>query len=245
MRQPGSEAGFGSRSRVDVRHRSGSGRGSGRRRARRVVRRCGRGPRVGVTFGSAAAGGRAGSGAGPRGGRSPGGRPAHRGARRDHPARARRSRSWDDREAAVAAAEERAAAALTTAHEEAAQLVAAAHAEAHRVRSRAQLQAREITEAAEQEAERLVLLRDSTRAEIQRLLRTLDGIRDALAYELQTGVPIPPQARQDADRQAVRTTTSAGAAAIGRRRGDLHRTRHIGLSTVDGKPTDDGPHGVG
>lgn len=156
-----------------------------------------------------------------------------------------RSRSWDDREAAVAAAEERVAAALTTAHEEAAQLVAAAHAEAHRVRSRAQLQAREITEAAEQEAERLVLLRDSTRAEIQRLFRTLDGIRDALAYELQTGVPIPPQARQDADRQAVRTTTSAGAAAIGRRRGDLHRTRHIGLSTVDDKPTDDGPRGVG
>ena len=135
---------------------------------------------------------------------------------------------------------------MTEAHEQAVQLVEAAENEAQSIRGQAHLQAREINQAAEesieqlrrnaaQELDRLTKLRDTTRAEIQRLLRSLDGVRDALAYELDTAVagvsaPTPSKTATAVEGPAV-PQPMAEAAAIGRRRGDLHRARLSGLST--------------
>ena len=45
-----------------------------------------------------------------------------------------------------------------------------------------------------QELERFAQLRDVSGAEIQRLLRSLDGVRNALAYELDIAPPeVPPR----------------------------------------------------
>ncbi len=160
-----------------------------------------------------------------------------------------RRREWQKREAAVATAQERSTIALAAASEQAAQLTEAAEEEAQRIRDRAHLRAREASDAAAQaieharrdaaqELERLTQLRDAARAEIRRLLRSLDGVRDALAYELDTPTPRgSPQAAAETrleatERSGDRPQTSAAAAAIGRRRGDLHRTRHSGLSAA-------------
>ena len=157
-----------------------------------------------------------------------------------------RRREWQEHEAALAAAEQRVAAELTEAHEQAVQLVEAAENEAQSIRGQAHLQAREINQAAEesieqlrrnaaQELDRLTKLRDTTRAEIQRLLRSLDGVRDALAYELDAATPGVPAPTASKSATAVEGSAIpqpiAAAAAIGRRRGDLHRARLSGLST--------------
>jgi hypothetical protein len=156
-----------------------------------------------------------------------------------------RRQEWQEREAAVAAAERCAADELAAAREQAAQLVAAAEQEAQGIVGRARVRAEEITSAASEavergrrdaahELERLSQLRDAARAEIQRLLRSLDGVRGALAYELDTAVPAvqaPERSpREVTDGHAGSKRTSAAAAAIGRRRGDLHRARYSGLA---------------
>jgi hypothetical protein len=107
---------------------------------------------------------------------------------------------WDEREAAVAAAEKRATDEWTAARQAAAALLADTTAqvedEAQRIRGHAFNRAKEIAEQAEQaaaettrlaaeEVKRLHEVRDSARAEIVRLLRTLDGIRAALSYDLE------------------------------------------------------------
>ena len=160
-----------------------------------------------------------------------------------------RRREWQEREAAVAVAEERSTVELAAACEQAAQLTQAAEEEAQRIRDRAHLRAREASDAAEraieharrdapQELERLTQLRDATRAEIRRLLRSLDGVREALAYEMDTPTPRgSPQAAAETRLEATERSgdgpqTSAAAAAIGRRRGDLHRARNSGLSAA-------------
>jgi hypothetical protein len=162
-----------------------------------------------------------------------------------------RRREWQERQAALAAAEQRGAVEMIAAREQAAQLVAAAESEAERIRGRALLRAREICDAAEQNIEqghreatadldRLTRLRDVTRAEIVRLLRTLDGIREALAYDLDpefTRVPAPEPGGAE-EKPAAPVGLSAAVAAIGRRRGDLHRTRHSGLRAADADPPD-------
>jgi hypothetical protein len=167
-----------------------------------------------------------------------------------------RCRDWQAREAAVVEAEARAAAELAAAHQHAAELHAQADREAQLIRGHAHNRAQQITAAAEQaaaqkvaqagaEVERLQRLRESTRAEIQRLLRTLDGIRDALAYDLESATPqipsqqsAPPQsaAATAATRRSGGPATVSGAAAevdpgaaLGQRRGDLHRARLSGL----------------
>lgn len=166
-----------------------------------------------------------------------------------------RRQEWQERQAVLAAAEHRGAVEMTAAREQAAQLVAAAESEAQHIRGRALLQAREISDAAEQDIEqrhreaaaeldRLTRLRDVTRAEIMRLLRTLDGIREALAYDLDpdltrspTRVPAPNNGGAE-EKPAAPVGLSAARAAIGRRRGDLHRTRHSGLRATDVDPRD-------
>jgi len=165
-----------------------------------------------------------------------------------------RRREWREREAAVASAERRAVDELAEAREQAERLVEAAEDEAERIRGRARLQAREIGDAAEEsiehlrrdaerELERFTQLRDAAKAEIQRLLRSLDGVRDALAYELDVAAPgvpasTPSHARQAIDGPAVSRPTAA-VAAIGRRRGDLHRGRLSGLSAAATEQMDD------
>jgi hypothetical protein len=167
-----------------------------------------------------------------------------------------RRREWQEHEAALAAAEQRVAVELTEAREQAVQLAEAAEHEAQSIRGQAHLRAREINDAAEesieqlrcnaaQELERLTTLRDATRAEIQRLLRSLDGVRDALAYELDAAVPggsapTPSKTATAVEGSAVPQPIAA-AAAIGRRRGDIHRARLSGLST----PVTDRTGGLG
>jgi hypothetical protein len=167
-----------------------------------------------------------------------------------------RRREWREREAGLGAAEQRVAVELSEAQEQAAHLVEAAEKEAQRIRGQAHLRAREISDAAEesierlrrdaiQELERLTQLRDATRAEIQRLLRSLDGVRNALAYELDTApleVPTPSRTRTAVEGSAVPPQPTAAAAAIGRRRGDLHRARLSGLpATATDRTGDPGP----
>jgi hypothetical protein len=159
-----------------------------------------------------------------------------------------RRREWEEREAALAAAEQRAVVELTDAQEHATQLVEAAEEDAQRIRGRAHLRAREISDAADEsierrrrdavhELERFTRLRDATRTDVQRLLRSLGGVPDALAYELDAAVPglsaaTPPQTRTADDGSAGPPQPTAAAAAIGRRRGDLHRARLSGLSAA-------------
>lgn len=160
-----------------------------------------------------------------------------------------RRREWQDREAAVAESEQRAAVDLAAAREQAAGLVSDARAEAEveaqRIRGHAYNGAKEIIQAAErsaaeqvaaaaQEVERLEQLREAARAEVQRLLRTLDGVRVALAYDLETGVgsAVPAQhvSLREESGAARGGRADEAVGALGRRRGDRHRTRHIGLA---------------
>lgn len=107
---------------------------------------------------------------------------------------------WNEREAAVVAAEKRTADEWAAAQQRAAELLAdttaQAEAEARRIRGHAYNRAKEITAHAEQaaaettrlaaeEVDRLQVVREGAREEILRLLRTLDGIRAALAYEIE------------------------------------------------------------
>ena len=162
-----------------------------------------------------------------------------------------RRREWHEREAALAAAEQRVAVELAEAQEQAVQLVEAAENEAQRLRGQAHLRAREINDAAEEsieqlrrdaaeELERLAQLRDAARAEIRRLLRSLEGVRDALAFELDTAVPGVSASTSPPTRQAILGPAgSQPAAAIGRRRGDLRRARLSGLSAAPTDQADD------
>ena len=167
-----------------------------------------------------------------------------------------RRRAWQEREAALLAAEQRSADELAAARDQAAQLVTAADQEAEGILGRACRRAEEISVVAAktvdrgrrdaaQELERLVELRDAARAEVQRLLRSLDGLREALTYELDAasrGVSAREQAQEPrAATEAPAGPASAAATAIGRRRGDLHRARYSGLAVgapdrTDGRP---------
>lgn len=158
-----------------------------------------------------------------------------------------RRREWQEREAALAATEQRAADELAAVREQAAPLVAAAEQEAQRIVERARRRAEEIDDAAAearerarrdavQEVERLTRLRDTARAELHRLLRSLDGVREALSYELDAAVSRavePEQAPEANGAPPGPPRTSAAVAAIGRRRGDLHRARQSGLADPD------------
>ena len=159
-----------------------------------------------------------------------------------------RRREWQEREAAVAAAQERSTIELAAACEQAAQLAEAAEEEAQRIRDQAHLRAREASDAAEQaieharrdaaqELERLTQLRDATRAESgDCCAASTESVRPGL----RTGHAHTPRFTAGRGGDSVKATersghglqTSAAAAAIGRRRGDLHRTRHSGLSAA-------------
>ena len=169
-----------------------------------------------------------------------------------------RRRAWQEREAALVAAEQRLADELAAARDQAVQLVTAANQEAQGILGRARRRAEEISVAAAKtiergrrdavhELERLVELRDAARAEVQRLLRSLDGLREALTYELDAasrGVSGREQAQEPrtaTEAPAGPPPAAAAATAIGRRRGDLHRARYSGLAVgapdrTDGRP---------
>ncbi len=144
-------------------------------------------------------------------------------------------RSWTDREAALADAERRAAATVAAAEERAGVLLADATARAQRVAEDARRRAAEIVDAAERSATataravraelaQQLQLRDAARSELRRLVRTLDGLRDALAYELDAA-----ETRDGDDRAGRRPEASRLSDALGRRRGDRLRTRNSGL----------------
>ncbi len=156
-------------------------------------------------------------------------------------------RQWQERRQAVLAAESALHAERAAIDREAAQLRAEAERDAQRLRAQAHYQAREITTAAAQAAEQaaadaltrvtaelqqLHQRRDNARAEIHRLLRTLDGIRDALRYELDTAPAAAGPGTDDGDRRRASGTgdeRSGAGVTLGQRPGDLYRARRSGL----------------
>jgi F0F1-type ATP synthase membrane subunit b/b' len=104
-------------------------------------------------------------------------------------------RRWRERDDAIAERERRLRADETEAREQVAQVLDAAEHQAQTVLARARLEARALIDAAREDAgrqlarsraecERLDQRRERAHAEIARILRTLDGLRAALAYEL-------------------------------------------------------------
>ena len=109
---------------------------------------------------------------------------------------ARLRERWNQLRAAEAAAERQAQMVLDAAGRRADELISAAEEEARSARDRAHEQvkqtledtahtAHQLLEQGRLEVERLESMRDSVRAELDRLLRALTGVRDALSYELQ------------------------------------------------------------
>jgi hypothetical protein len=124
----------------------------------------------------------------------------------------RRHRLWADREAAVGEAERQSTDGLAAARQQAAdQHLQQAHAE----------------------VERLGRVRDATRADLNRLIRALSGMRDALAYELDpraaapcTGAdPIPTPRGPASPPGPSDNGASPGRPGLGNRPGDYRRSR--------------------
>jgi cell division septum initiation protein DivIVA len=156
----------------------------------------------------------------------------------------RRHRLWADREAAVGEAERQSTDGLAAARQQAAELLAAAEQEAQCIRGHAHNRAHEIRTAAEQaaerhlqqahaEVERLGRVRDATRADLNRLIRALSGMRDALAYELdpraaapRTGADPIPRPRGPASPPGPSDNgASPGRPGLGNDPGDYRRSR--------------------
>jgi cell division septum initiation protein DivIVA len=166
---------------------------------------------------------------------------------------------WRQRDSALIDRERRLGAAETAAREQAAEVLGAAEHQARTILAEARLEARAITDTAREEAgqrlarsraecERLERRREHAHAEIARLLRTLDGLRTALAYELNTdhttdpdqpaepggADPAPQHPHTAPDGAAssparVSVTDSADGWLLGRRRGDHRRVPITGL----------------
>ncbi len=168
-----------------------------------------------------------------------------------------RRQGWVEREQAVAEAVRSGAEEVAAAQRQAAEIRDAVELEAQRVRGHAHNRAAEIAAAAEEaaaervqqarlEVERLERVREAARADLDRVVRTLGGMRDALAYELEAR-PAPP-----AEPAAASDTTGPGphspipqqrasiGAGIGNRPGDFRRARTAGI-VPDPEPAPDGP----
>ncbi len=139
---------------------------------------------------------------------------------------------WAQREAAVAETERAIGAAVTEAQQQVRGLLEAAERDAQHIRREAHERAEQMRLYAEHAAgqrseqaragvDRLVALQTEVRADLERLLRTLGGVRDALAYELRAGAPAPTG--EDAP------TTAGPIAASGRVAG-MPRYRPPGLA---------------
>ena len=131
---------------------------------------------------------------------------------------------WEQRQAVLTEAEHRAAAEVAAAQEHVRALISDAEREANLIRGHAHSRAQEIVDAAQRVAsemtrnatarvEILTRLRDETQADISRLLRNVDGIRNALAYELEAaaataaGPPRPNPADFSASQHTPHTRT--------------------------------------
>ena len=177
-------------------------------------------------------------------------------ARLDAEAEDRKQRqAWADRERAVAEAVRVGAEQVAVAQRQATEILEAVESEAQRIRGHAHNRAAEIQAAAEEaaaetvqqarlEVERLERVRDASRADLDRVLRTLGGMRDALAYELEArpGDPSPaaPLSRNPPYQNPVPQPRDRGI-GIGTRPGDFRRARTAGIvpdpeSGSDGTP---------
>ncbi|HEY0813777.1 MAG TPA: hypothetical protein VGE11_10905 [Pseudonocardia sp.] len=107
---------------------------------------------------------------------------------------------WAQREAAIADAERAMAAAAAEAQQQVRALLEVAERDAQHIRREAhdwaeqtrlyaEHTAAQRTEQARAAVERLVGVQAEVRADLERLMRTLSGVRDALAYELRAGAP--------------------------------------------------------
>jgi cell division septum initiation protein DivIVA len=151
---------------------------------------------------------------------------------------------WEQRQAVLTEAEHRAAAEVAADQEQARALISDAEREATLIRGRAHSRAQEIVDAAQRAAseitrnatarvEILTRLRDETQADISRLLRTVDGIRNALAYELEaaaatTAEPPPPDpAELSASQHTPHTRTGLSGY-----RGNGQRVSRTGLNAA-------------
>jgi hypothetical protein len=157
----------------------------------------------------------------------------------------KRRQDWVERERAVAEAVRSGAEEVAAAHRQATEIVDAAEHEAQRIRGHAHNRAAEINAAAEAaaeeqvrlgqlEVERLERVRDAARADLERLVRTMGGMRDALAYELETR----PAPEAPAPGPPHRPGPPAGG--IGNRPGDFRRARTAGIVS-DPDPAGDSP----
>ena len=171
----------------------------------------------------------------------------------------RRRQGWAEREQAVADAVRAGAEEVAAAQRQAVEIRDAVELEAQRIRGHAHNRAAEISAAAEEaaaeavrqgrlEVERLERVREAARADLDRVMRTLGGMRDALAYELETR-PAPgagPTAfaagpQSPAPQQAPVPQPRVGhGTGIGNRPGDFRRARTAGI-VPDPETGPDGP----
>ena len=154
-----------------------------------------------------------------------------------------RRQAWADRERAVAEAVRAGAEQVAVAQRQATENLEAVELEAQRIRGHAHNRAAEIQAAAEEaaaetvrqarlEVERLERVRDASRADLDRVVRTLGGMRDALAYELEArpGDPSHPTSRsQNPQHQNPVPQPRDGGIGIGTRPGDFRRARTAGI----------------
>jgi hypothetical protein len=158
-------------------------------------------------------------------------------ANREHAQQSER----EQRESVLTEAEQQAAAAVAAAHEKARALISDAERDAALIRGHAHNRAQEIIGAAENAAsemtrnavarvERLTRLREDTRADISRLLRTVDGVRNALAYELDAAAAGSPPPGPD-DHRARQPPEQAPRGLSGYR-GNGQRVSRTGLSAA-------------
>jgi hypothetical protein len=150
-----------------------------------------------------------------------------------------RRQVWADRERAVADAVRGAAEQVAMAQRQATEILEAAELEAQRIRGRAHNRAAEIQVAAEAaaaetvqqarlEVERLERVRDASRADLDRVVRTLGGMRDALAYEMEARPGDPAHAAPPA-RASQDSLAQPRGIGIGTRPGDFRRARTAGI----------------
>ena len=149
-----------------------------------------------------------------------------------------RRQVWADRERAVAEAVRAGAEQVAVAERQATEILEAVELEAQRIRGHAHSRAAEIQAAAEEsaaesvrqarlEVERLERVRDASRADLDRVVRTLGGMRDALAYELEARPGDPSRATPMAQ-NPVPQPRDRGI-GIGTRPGDFRRARTAGI----------------
>ncbi len=147
-----------------------------------------------------------------------------------------RRQGWVERERAVAEAVRAGAEEVASTQRQAAENLKAVELEAQRIRGHnraaeisaaAEAAAAETVRQARLEVERLERVRDAARADLDRVMRTLGGMRDALAYELESrpAEPAPAPAAQ----QPVPQPRAGRGAGIGNRPGDFRRARTAGI----------------